>query len=323
MKMLTTLEPKSATIGAGVLRCSGSRLLGCVLAGLLALSGSTVTHAGVISAGGRLAGRILLQVESKELAALALRSEDAVARLVKELGEAGAERFVRQLSPEAKALLSAHGERGASLLLQCGDSAAPLLARYGDDVLRVFDSVGPHTPRWVATHGEAGVRVAGRYGVATTERLAATAGPRSYEVVLKAGRPASAILQRNPAALPLFQAALTEGSERTLIDTIERGGDRFFRFAERHWKGISIAPLGIAFASQPEAFVKPVAEAGEHVLTRTIERAIEAISHPQSLGGAISTFIIFATLLWFLFQSGSAFARFISRRLSRRHQGEA
>ena len=50
MTMLTTLEPKSATIGAGVLRCSGSRLLGCVLAGLLALSGSTVTHAGVETA---------------------------------------------------------------------------------------------------------------------------------------------------------------------------------------------------------------------------------------------------------------------------------
>lgn len=256
-------------------------------------------------------GRTVLKMESRELAALASHSDGAAARLIQSLGEEGAETFLRTLSPAAKGLMARNGERGVEFFMRTGPAAESLAMKYGDDILRVFESAGGNTVEWVARYGDDGVRAANRFGVAATEELAQKAGVESLTIANRIGHPAMAILKRNPEAAPLFRAAAEEGSEQTLLNTIERGGDRFFQFVQRNWKGVGVASLCASFIAQPEKFTEPtkevgtkVIESGADVLKEVIRSILkipsDAISNPKSFGGAMLTFaIIFGLVgLW-------------------------
>jgi len=278
-----------------------------------------VAQADLLSGASKAAGRVLTKIESRELAALAVGSEGAAARLVQEIGEEGAEAFLKTLSPAAKELMALHGERGAEFFLKTGPTAEALLLKHGDGILRVFASVGENTAAWAAKYGDEGVRAANRFGVATTEELVGRTGMESLPVALHMGYPALSVLKRNPEALSLLQAAAKEGSEKTLLSTIERGGDRFFQFAQRNWKGISVATLCCTFMMQPEAFTKPagetIKEIGKTAIERItdllketaktgIKRFFDSLTTPQSFEGAALTYSIIATLglggLWMI-----------------------
>ncbi|MGD9558698.1 MAG: hypothetical protein AB7V25_16855 [Mangrovibacterium sp.] len=277
------------------------------------LLGIGFAHANVYTGVGKALGRIVLKVESRELAALASHSEGAATRLIQSLGEEGAEAFLKTLSPAAKDLMVRNGERGAEFFMKTGPAAESLAMKYGDDILRVFESVGGNTAEWAARYGDEGVRAANRFGVAATEELVEKAGIESLTIANRMGHPAMAILKRNPEATPLFQAAAREGSEKTLVNAIERGGDRFFQFAQRNWKGMSVATLCAAFLTQPEKFTAPAGEMGQKVVesgadvVKELIRSIlkipsDAISNPKSLGGALLTFSIIFGLggLWMI-----------------------
>ena len=166
-----------------------------------------IAQANVITGAGKALGRIVLKVESRELAALASHSDGAAARLIQSLGEEGAETFLKSLSPAAKELMARNGERGAEFFLRTGPVAESLAMKYGDDILRVFESAGGNTAEWVTKYGDDGVRAANRFGVAATEELAQKAGVESLAIANRMGHPAIAILKRNPEAAPLFRAA--------------------------------------------------------------------------------------------------------------------
>ncbi len=272
-----------------------------------------IAQANVITGAGKALGRIVLKVESRELAALASHSDGAAARLIQSLGEEGAETFLKSLSPAAKELMARNGERGAEFFLRTGPVAESLAMKYGDDILRVFESAGGNTAEWVTKYGDDGVRAANRFGVAATEELAQKAGVESLAIANRMGHPAIAILKRNPEAAPLFRAAAAEGSEQTLLNTIERGGDRFFQFVQRNWKGVGVASLCAAFIAQPEKFTEPTKEvatdaieSGADVLKELIRSIFkipgDSISNPKSFGGAILTFAIIFGLggLWLI-----------------------
>ena len=271
-----------------------ARLIGktglCILA-LLVSTDCVLTSSGHCSAAADLAkgvGRLVFRADSKALAELAGRSPNAAGRLMRELGEEGAERFLGTLSAEARAQLALHGDRAVGLLRECGEATVPLLARHGEALLKIHAAVRGDTLVWVARHGEEGLLVAGRFGVTAAEHLAASAGRESFAVVLRAGRPAAAILERHPETLPLFKQAVAEGSERQLIDTIERGGARFFEFAAKHWKGMTVTALCAAFVTQPRAFTEPAGEAvrsmGGH--------AIEVVGRPEGFPGLLLALLL-------------------------------
>jgi len=119
--------------------------------------------------------------------------------------------------------------------------------------------------------------------------------------------------------------AAAEGSEQTLLNTIERGGDRFFQFVQRNWKGVGVASLCAAFIAQPEKFTKPagkvvtkVIESGADVLKELIRSIVkipgDAISNPKSFGGAMLTFAIIFGLggLWMILRHFRIKGRIIS-----------
>jgi len=280
---------------------------------------SGVAQANIITSSGKAVGRVALKSQSRELAALAAHSEGAATRLIQSLGEEGAEAMLRNLSPVAKDMLVRNGERGADFFIKAGPAAESLILKYGDDVLRVFESTGANTASWVAKYGDDGVRAANRFGVSTTEGLVNKAGMESLPVALHIGHPAIAILKRNPEALPLFQTAIREGSEKPLLDAIERGGDQFFQFAQRNWKGIGVVSLCAAFIAQPEVFTEPGLNAAKEVgktaiesvaglLKETVKTAskstVDAMTSPKSFGGAVLTFAVIISLglggLWMI-----------------------
>lgn len=234
------------------------------------------------------AGRLMLRADSKALVELAGHSPSVAGRLIRELGEEGAERFLVGLSPQARAQLARHGDGAVDLLRECGEASVPLLSRHGEALLKVHTAVRSDTLTWVTRYGEEGLQVAGRFGVTATERLAASAGPESFAVVLRAGRPAAAILGRHPEALPLFKRAIAEGSERQLIDTIERGGASFFSFAAKNWKGMTVTALCAAFVTQPRSFTEPSAE----VVKGLGQRALELIGRPQGASGLVMALLL-------------------------------
>lgn len=279
----------------------------------IVLLGIGFAQANVYTGAGKGLGRLILKVESRELTALASHSNGAAARLIESLGEEGAETFLKSLSPAAKELIAKNGEHGAEFFLKTGPLAESLALKYGDDILRVFESAGSNTVEWAAKYGDDGVRAANRFGVAATEELAQKAGVESLAIANRMGHPAMAILKRNPESAPLFRAAAEEGSEQTLLNTIERGGDRFFQFVQRNWKGVGVASLCAAFIAQPEKFTEPIKEVGTKgiesgagVLKELIRSIVkipgDAISNPKSFGGAILTFAIIFGLggLWMI-----------------------
>ena len=288
-----------------------------ILVIVLIISG--VAQANIATSSGKAAGRVLTNIEFRELAAFAAHSEGAATRLIQFLGEEGAEGLLRNLSPAAKDLLVRNGERGADFFIKAGPAAESLILKYGDDVLRIFESAGANTANWVAKYGDDGVRAANRFGVTATEGLVSKAGMESLPVALQVGHPAVAILKRNPESLPLFQAAIREGSEKPLLDAVERGGDRFFQFAQRNWKGMSVASLCTAFITDPEAFTKPPFDAGKEVGKKAIESAadllkemmktasksaVDVMTNPKSFGGGVLTFAVILSLglggLWMI-----------------------
>lgn len=293
--------------------------LTAVIIVVIILTISGVAQANIVTSAAKGTGRVLTKIESRELASLAAHSEGAATRLIQSLGEEGAEGLLRNLSPAAKNMLVRNGERGADFFIKAGPGAESLILKYGDDVLRIFESEGANTASWVAKYGDEGVRAANRFGVTATEGLVNKAGMESLPVALQVGHPAVAILKRNPEALPFFQTAIREGSEKPLLDAIERGGDRFFQFAQRNWKGMGVTSLCTAFIVQPEAFAEPgfkaVKEMGKSVIenvadvlketTRTVSKnTVEAITNPQSVGGSMLTFTVIISLglggLWMI-----------------------
>ncbi len=279
----------------------------------IVLLGVGFAQANVITGAGKALGRAALKAESHELATLASHSDRAAARLIQSLGEDSAEVFLKSLSPAAKELMARNGERGVEFFMRTGPAAESLAMKYGDDILRVFESAGGNTVEWVARYGDDGVRAANRFGVAATEELVQKAGVESLTIANRIGHPAMAILKRNPESAPLFRAAAEEGSEQTLLNTIERGGDRFFQFVQRNWKGVGVASLCVAFITQPEKFTEPtkevgakVIESGADVLKELIRSIVkipgDAISNPSSFGGAMLTFAIIFGLggLWMI-----------------------
>ena len=296
-----------------------SKKLAAMITVVIVLIISGVAQANIVTSSGKAVGRFALKNQSRELASLAAHSEGAATRLIQSLGEDGAETLLRNLSPAAKDVLVRNGERGAEFFVNAGSAAESLILKYGVDILRIFESTGTNTANWVARYGDDGVRAANRFGVTTTESLVTKAGIESLPVALQVGHPAVAILKRNPEALSLFQTAIREQSEKPLLEAIERGGDRFFQFAQRNWKGISVATLCGTFMMQPEAFTKPAGETIEEIGKTAIERItdlfketartgikrfFDSLTTPQSFEGAALTYSVIATLglggLWMI-----------------------
>jgi len=296
-----------------------AKKLAAMIIAVIVLIISGVAQANIVTSSGKAVGRFALKNQSRELASLAAHSEGAATRLIQSLGEDGAEALLRNLSPAAKDVLVRNGERGAEFFVKAGPSAESLILKYGDDILRIFESTGTNTANWVARYGDDGVRAANRFGFTSTESLVTKAGIESLPVALQVGHPAVAILKRNPEALSLFQTAIREQSEKPLLEAIERGGDRFFQFAQRNWKGMSVASLCAAFITQPEAFAKPGFKAAEEVGKTAIERgtdllkemvnkasksAVDVMTNPQSFGGGLLTFSVMVSLglggLWMI-----------------------
>ena len=305
--------------GGNTMTIKSEKKLTAVIIVVIVLIISGVAQANIVTSSGKAAGRVLTNVEYRELAAFAAHSEGAATRLIQSLGEEGAEGLLRNLSPAAKGMLERNGERGADFFIKTGPAAESLILKYGDDILRIFESAGTNTVSWVAKYGDDGVRAANRFGVTATEELVEKAGMESLPVALQVGHPAVAILKRNPEALPLFQTAIREGSEKPLLDAIERGGDRFFQFVQRNWKGMGVASLCAAFITQPEAFAEPgfkaVKEVGKSVIengadvlketAKTVSKStVDAMTSPQSFGGGVLTFAVILSLglggLWMI-----------------------
>jgi len=297
------------------------KLAGMVIV-VIVLIISGVAQANIATSAAKETGRVLTKIEMRELASLAAHSEGAATRLIQSLGEEGTEALLKNLSPAAKDLLVRNGERGADFFIKAGHSAEPLISKYGDDILRVFESTGANTASWVAKYGDDGVRAANRFGVTATEGLVNKAGMESLPVALKVGHPAVAILKRNPEALPLFQTAIREGSEKPLLDAIERGGDRFFQFVQRNWRGVGVASLCAAFIAEPKVFAEPgfnavkevgktVIESGAGLLKETVttvsKSTADAMTNPKSFGGGVLTFSVIISLglggLWMILRN--------------------
>jgi hypothetical protein len=297
--------------GGNTMTINIEKKLAAMIILVIVLINSGVAQANIAASSGKAAGRVLTSVEYRELAAFAAHSEGAAARLIQSLGEEGAEAMLKNLSPAAKDMLVRNGERGADFFVKAGPAAEPLILKYGDDILRVFESTGANTASWVAKYGDDGVRAANRFGVTTTEGLINRAGMESLPVALQVGHPAVAILKRNPEALHLFQTAIREGSEKPLLEAIERGGDRFFQFAQRNWKGIGVASLCTAFIAAPEAFTEPgfkavkdvgksAIESGADLLKEVVKTVAkntsDAIANPKSFAGGVLTFAVIISL---------------------------
>ena len=255
---------------------------------VVALLCASHVKAGVIGSGLKVAGKALSKVEVESLSRLSLRNKPAAEWLCREYGSEAAERFLVQLTPEARELIAFHGPRAAALFRELGEEGTPLLRQFDEDLLRVFESQGKHTADWVGRYGADGVRLAGRVGVRQTEALVGNVGAGNLAVAMRAGRPAAAVLTRHPEMLPVYKAAVAEGSESLLLETFEKGGDRFLQFLQRNWKGAGVAALCAAFVTQPEAFTKPLADTA----SRACSSALYHLSHPGSAKGALLMLIV-------------------------------
>jgi len=214
---------------------------------------------------------------SPHLTELAKQNPALHRRLVAEMSEAGADQFLRTLSFTSRAMLLRHGEAAIPMLRAQPEMGGIWLREFGLDVIPVWQRAGPNTSAWIANHGRNGVRVAGQHGAEVAERLGRSVGTNAFPVVMEMGRPATAILLKNPSRLPMLQAVVKEGQKDQFLRLLARHGEAFLQFVERNWKGIGIAAACTAFVTNPEAFTKPAADVAVGMVGHVVDGTGQAV----------------------------------------------